>query len=446
MHTRKHPVWLLTLTALAALTLPGVVWAQQSTTGPVPPPGLDLGRRASSPGDSVIPGVPAYLWHHGCCPTALGMVIGYWDGLGYPDLVRGPAQMQTAYVDSMIADDSGLPNCDLTHQDHYQDYSCPIDSVGPILADQSQPGGSPHPNDCVADFMRTSWSFLSNRYGFSWLTDVPIAFTAYSNFAASYTPTTATYAFPAFPWWYYKCEIDLGRPMVLEVDANGDGDANHCVTAVGYNDSTGEYGCYDTWERDVGWHPWVPMAPGTQWGVANIVTFAYGQVECCPDPALCTVDPCDSYNGIITSPTPSPGDEFEFAVTVVCASGLPAVNMNVDVYLGDPENHYVCDPATFHGTTDALGVVTFNLSAGGCTIGQNAVWIDAGVVTMRTYQNIRSPDWAPLSDGDVDLSDFIFFGGYYGLPGGGCVDYDDNGEVMLLDFSRFARAWGRRCR
>jgi len=40
---------------------------------------------ASSRGLGWISGVPAYLWRCGCAPTAAGMVLGYWDGHGYPN-------------------------------------------------------------------------------------------------------------------------------------------------------------------------------------------------------------------------------------------------------------------------------------------------------------------------------------------------------------------------
>ncbi len=53
------------------------VFAQQSTTGPEPPPGLDMGLNLEKNTNAqvVISGVPTYIWHHGCGPTALGMVV-----------------------------------------------------------------------------------------------------------------------------------------------------------------------------------------------------------------------------------------------------------------------------------------------------------------------------------------------------------------------------------
>ncbi len=47
--------------------------------------------------------MPAYLWYRGCTPTAGGMIIGYWDGNGYPDLVEGDAFIMTLPVRFMMS-------------------------------------------------------------------------------------------------------------------------------------------------------------------------------------------------------------------------------------------------------------------------------------------------------------------------------------------------------
>ena len=170
----------------------GGVHAQQSTSGPEPPPGYDPGLREATK-DMEILGVPPYLWHHGCGPTAVGMIIGYYDGHYYPNLVAGNASTQTSAVNGMIADDDNNPSCAAAGSNHYQDYSCPIDYYPDLYTDLSQLGGA-HTSNCVADFMETSWSSRSNRYGWSWYSDVPDAFVDYINLVASECATTATNA------------------------------------------------------------------------------------------------------------------------------------------------------------------------------------------------------------------------------------------------------------
>jgi hypothetical protein len=250
------------------------VFAQQSTTGPIPPPGIDRGIRPVTRDQVVIPGVPAYLWHHGCGPTAVGMVVGYWDGVLF-DLVPGDASTQTAAVNAMIADDSGNPDCDAADGDHYQDYSCPIDAPPFLLQDRSQTGGA-HASNCVADFFKTSWSSRGNYYGQSWFAD---ADSSWINYVYWYCdigltkPAAIHKFFSEFSWDRYKFEIDRGRPMVLLVDTDNNGVSDHFVTAIGYNDATMEYAIYDTWDTNIHWYKWREIGEGISWGVYGITMF-----------------------------------------------------------------------------------------------------------------------------------------------------------------------------
>jgi hypothetical protein len=92
----------------------------QSTSGPEPPALLRTAGLSAEPAVTVtIPGVPAYDWHHGCGPTAAGMVVGYWDGQGYDALVPGDASTQTAAVEKMMASEGPASN--------YTDYCEPVD-------------------------------------------------------------------------------------------------------------------------------------------------------------------------------------------------------------------------------------------------------------------------------------------------------------------------------
>ncbi|MHC4617912.1 MAG: hypothetical protein ACYTEQ_09185, partial [Planctomycetota bacterium] len=58
---------------------------ERITAGPVPPPEVVRADaiKALAPvpiSGEVIDTVPAYFWRHGCGPTSVGMVIGYYDG------------------------------------------------------------------------------------------------------------------------------------------------------------------------------------------------------------------------------------------------------------------------------------------------------------------------------------------------------------------------------
>ncbi len=245
-----------------------------STTGPVPPAGLDQGLRPPDKAMVIIPGVPSYIWQHGCGPTALGMVIGYYDGNGFADLVPGNAATQTNAVNAMIASDSNDPDCGAGHSDHYGDYSCPLDSsmAIPIQTDRSETGGA-HADECVADFMQTSFSSRGLRYGWSFDSDVGDAFRDYVNMINSaYAPQAQKHSFAGFSFDDYKEEIDAGRPVVMLVDHNGDGKTSHFITGIGYDDVGNQYAAYNTWDHNVHWYDWHAMTTGDPWGIYSITT------------------------------------------------------------------------------------------------------------------------------------------------------------------------------
>lgn len=238
--------------------------AQQSTTGPVPPENIDHGKiNKSSKTQVVISDVPPYIWHRGCGPTALGMVVGYYDVHGYPDLIQGDASLQTANVNNAIA-----------NSEHYSDYSEPIDEYPDMEQDKSELGGA-HTSNCIADFMKTSWSSRGNYYGWSYSSDVDNAFTDYVNFQNKTYITSTSYVWYNTPssWNTYMNEIDNNRPVVLLVDTNGDGLTDHFVPGIGYDDATNQYACYNTWDNGIHWYTYREMSDSYTWGVYGFNLF-----------------------------------------------------------------------------------------------------------------------------------------------------------------------------
>ncbi len=176
---------------------------QQSTTGPTPPLAV-LQHDRLKPVDGVqdvaseaLLTVPAYLWRHGCGPTALGMVVGYYDSQGFSDLVPGSASSQTAAVSQVIASggDDGSPYPPGSEQ-HFEDYATPVDdyTTGMLTDDALAKGRTPHASNSLADFMQTSFSERDNMYGWSWSNDIGPAWTGYVQFAnPAYTPSYLEY-------------------------------------------------------------------------------------------------------------------------------------------------------------------------------------------------------------------------------------------------------------
>ncbi len=252
---------------------------QQSRTGPKPPKEVLDHDARKSPVQSMdilsqvtLP-VPAYLWRHGCGPTAVGMVVGYYDMTGFLDLILGSAGIQTSAVNQAIASggasDSPYPS---GFERHYEDYARPEDSSPNLLTDDYiTEERTPHVSDCIADYMDTSRSTRGNYYGWSWSSDIGPAFVNYVNQQnPDYEPSYEEMGYGAVTWSVLTGEIDAGRPMVFLVDTDGDGETDHFVAVVGYRTSpSDQYGCLDTWYTTVRWENFTPMSEGVRWGICG---------------------------------------------------------------------------------------------------------------------------------------------------------------------------------
>lgn len=251
-----------------------IVFAQnineQSTTGKIPPIGINIIGHVSDnkniTAQQIISGVPCYLWQHGCGPTSVGMVAGYYALHGFSALISGSALTQTSSVNTAMAS-----------QENYNDYCLPEDSYPNLLNDLSElPAGDEHINNCIADFMKTSQSTLGNYYGWSWSNDIKPSWENYISYKnAGYTGLCTKYYFSSFPWDSIVHNVNNNLPMVFLVDTDGDGLTDHFVCVNGYKTDLGVnyYGCFNTWDSSQHWYTFSPMASGTQWGISSCYTF-----------------------------------------------------------------------------------------------------------------------------------------------------------------------------
>ncbi|MEA1864975.1 MAG: NosD domain-containing protein [Euryarchaeota archaeon] len=240
----------------------------QSTTGSQPPTGLIGGTLPQMLDYQVIiSDVPVYEWYRGCGPTAAGMIIGYWDGHGFGDLVRGNASTQTSAVNDMISS-SG----------NYDDYCVPIDYYPNLLPDKSEPPiDDEHLDNCVADFMKTSQSYYYNHYNWSWYSDVDDALREYALMVDSqYKVSVRNDRWGAFTWYGFRDEIDMNHPVELLVDTDGNGNSDHFVTAIGYGEQDGKpmYACLTTWDTSIHWYKFAQMDIGQPWGIYGATVFS----------------------------------------------------------------------------------------------------------------------------------------------------------------------------
>lgn len=202
------------------------------------------------------------------------MVIGYWDGHGFDDLVPGDAFTQTAEVNEMIASEGIASN--------YTDYCEPLDYYPDLSLDLSEPpSGDEHPDECLADYMKTSQSYHDNLYGWSWFYHVGSAMKDYSHQAlgsSDHFVFTKNLYMPwegSLNWDSFRAELDAGRPMVFLVDTDADGYTDHFVTAIGYDviADVPYYACLNTWDDSIHWFEFAAIAEGQDWGIFGGVTF-----------------------------------------------------------------------------------------------------------------------------------------------------------------------------
>jgi len=246
----------------------------RATSGPVPPPNVDPRGRLFTPAErasaTVIAEVPAYLWRHGSAQTAAGMVLGYYDRTGFPDLLPGDAAAQTDAVNDALAS-----------PEHYEDYSLPLDRPPNLLRDKSElPADQRHANNCLADYLFTSWSLYGNYYGETTESDIGYALPAYVSAVSSYKGIAAYYQAENVGWHIIQNEILSGRPLVFLVDSEGDGGPDLFVAVAGINtvDEVHYYGCYDTWDQDLHWYRYQGPEAAQPWSVHTVYTIVITHV------------------------------------------------------------------------------------------------------------------------------------------------------------------------
>ena len=215
----------------------------------------------------VLSGVPAYNWYHGCGPTAAASVLGYWDLHGFPDLFE--ASGADLFWTWNVQDEISSPE----HNAKYD--STPDDPNLPEPPDTS-----------IADFFHTSELYLD--FGWSYQSAAASALAVYAAYRG-YHFLTYSDGYWNLDFQRLAAEIDAGRPMLVLVDTDGDGETDHFVPVLGYDNRGPDglwYGLYTTWREDelVEWEPFAPIAAGQPWGI-GYCTYAVPLDTPAPEPA-----------------------------------------------------------------------------------------------------------------------------------------------------------------
>ena len=239
-------------------------------------------------GDVVLEGVPTSTWTYGCSATSAGMIFGYYDRHGYPNMYTGPTNGGVAPLTNLgQGDNPGSPisgACSIiatengfdgrTTPGHVEDYWISYNEEGP---DPWETSGIEHTwGDCIADFMGTNqwkWAFNSSEIDFN-VDGSTALFSSGATKLYDYTPPASAgspqtalchgmrlfaesrgyivtenytqkvdaYAAGGFSFEDYKNEIDNSHPVMIQVEG-------HSMVGVGYNDSTQEIILHDTWDN-----------------------------------------------------------------------------------------------------------------------------------------------------------------------------------------------------
>lgn len=204
----------------------------------------------------VLDNVPEYMWYHGCGPTSMGSLVGYWDMAGLPNLFT--ASGTDVFLTANVQDQISSPE----HNAQYDP-----------TPDRTDLGS--HPYNSIACYLGTSVGALD--YGASSPIAVPGAFTGYfasRGYSATSTQARIDYQLNSI----LVSEINAGRPLLFMVDSNADGQADHFVPVVGYDyDQWGTlmYGFYDSWHETetVEWAPVATPSTYQNWGISNYATL-----------------------------------------------------------------------------------------------------------------------------------------------------------------------------
>lgn len=249
----------------------------------------------------ILSEVPTSTWTYGCTATAAGMMFGYYDRAGYPDMYTGPANGGLAPLNdlgqgndpdnpiagacSIIATQQGFDG--RTTPGHVDDYWVSLLSEGP---DPWEATGIEHVwGDCTADFLGTSqwkWDFdgdgvkdhnldgatqiKSNVDGTPLFDYIPPAesglpqtdgchglrlFAESRGYAVetNYTQQLDTVATGGFSFGDLMAEIDAGRPVLSGLRSE---DSGHSILIVGYNTTGNTIYIHDTWDNETHWMTW----------------------------------------------------------------------------------------------------------------------------------------------------------------------------------------------
>lgn len=212
-----------------------------------------------SPSIRVLRDQVEYHWYVGCTPTALAMVLGYWDRHGYENLIDGDSSTYNDAVQRAMASEGHL--AEIYNPDGYYE----------VIPDLSEAGVWLHKSDSIADFALSSRSVYGLGDGWSFYGYEGIGIHGYAAYRGYDDFVTTHEGWGQFTFNQIAAEIDAGRPVVLSVDSNADGRNDHNVVVFGYDSAALDLLIHDGWERtsDTRWIDFTGARSGHEFGITS---------------------------------------------------------------------------------------------------------------------------------------------------------------------------------
>jgi hypothetical protein len=284
----------------------------------------------------ILEEVPTSRWTYGCAATAAGMMFGYYDRNGYPDMYTGPKNKGVVPLrnlglrTALIASRKGLDKNRSTG--HVNDYWKRYGSSGPdryVIK-----GREEHTWDCVADFLGTNqwrWDYYGDDGQIDFNVDGSTALWVYSSsgeklydyippesaglpqtslchglklfaeyrgytISENYTQKIDTLFEDGFSFEDFKAEIDSDRPVIIQL-------RGHSMVGVGYNDVDSTIYIHDTWDNRLHWMGWGQSYAGMDHiavtvlhldapevsGASGLDLYSSGQLHNVPEPSAVAV-------------------------------------------------------------------------------------------------------------------------------------------------------------
>jgi len=268
-----------------------------------PTPPVDVSRTIANVGHLsesavMLSGVPTSEWTYGCTATSAGMLFGYYDRTGYPNMYTGSTNGGVCPLTDLgqgiftnprypisgscyiIATENGLDG--ISSNAHVDDYWISYGSAGP---DPWEGNWAEHTwGLCTADFLGTNqwkwdyssypgtdgtkdtntdgstaiWNYNDGSKLYDWCPGPAYGLPTTScchglrlfaesrgySVETNYNQLTDNQNSNGFTFAEFQSEINAGRPVLIHV-------VGHTMVGIGYDTSTNSIYIHDTWDNDI---------------------------------------------------------------------------------------------------------------------------------------------------------------------------------------------------